>query len=549
MQDERPLFSVDEEDQRPRIPIDDEYALEIAAFRHRVIAEAFEADPGEVKAAVERAALVEYCAPRGLRCKPEVRTVWRWLAAYRKGGLFALCPKRRADRGTLRALKPELLAQAVRLRCEGKREKRATQSVIDILVRQKSPEPLTIARSTLDRHFQRLGVSRRQLHALGRRPFTRIETHAPFELLVADFHHGPYVRVGPHDEARRALLCAFIDHYSRYVPEGRYYLHEDFAALRFGFRRLLVAYGLMVKLYADNGASFQAHRFHGACQHLGITLVHSKAYVAESRGVIERYNRTLKEQFESEVRERDELLTLDELNSYYQAWLGERYHRDVHSETGQPPLQRFHDNIVVRPAPDPAQLEELLRLCEKRTVHRKWSTVEVHGIRYSVAGLRGRKVGVLYDPFALEYVLISFDGRIVQRAFPQKAGEVFPEPKPDRDQTPRTDYLELLRRDHARRSQAELAALRLAPAPQRSELALADLVVLLESCRGARLSRDEQKAADVFWRKMRPIPADAARDATDIALRRQGRNLHLSVYLDALTAHLVRMRTQKGPKP
>jgi hypothetical protein len=367
--------------------------------------------------------------------------------------------------------------------------------------------------------------------------------------VVVDFHHGPYVRVGHNDEARRALLCAFIDHYSRYVPEARYYLHEDFAALRFGFRRLLAVYGLMVRLYADNGASFQARRFHGACHHLGISLVHSKAYVAESRGVIERWNGTLKDQFESEVKERDELLTLDELNSYFQAWLGERYHTDIHSQTGQPPLARFRDNMVVRPAPDPVQVDELLRLYEKRTVHRKWSTVEVHGIRYSVAGLRGRKVGVLYDPFALEYVLISFDGRVVQRAFPQKAGEIFAEPKPDESQTPRTDYLELLRRDHERRSQAELAALRLAPAPQRSELALADLGALLESCRGARLLREEHKAAADFWRKMRPIPADAASDATDATVRRQGRNLHLSVYLDALTAHLVRLRTKKGQEP
>ena len=537
------------EDDGPRIHIDDEYALEIAAFRHRVIAEALEADSGGVTAAVEEAAGVEYSAPRGLRCKPEVRSIWRWLAGYRRGGLFALCPKRRTDRGTLRAFEAKLLEQAVKLRCEGKEEQRATKSVIDILVRQQSPQPLKLARSTLDRHFARLGVSRRQLHALGRRPFTRIETHAPFELVVTDFHHGPYVRVGHHDEARRALLCAFIDHYSRFVPEGRYYLHEDFAALRFGFRRLLAAYGLAVKLYADNGPSFQARRFHGACNHLGITLAHSKPYVAESRGVIERYNRTLKEQFESEVRERDELLTLDELNSYYQAWLGERYHRDVHSETGQSPLQRFRDNVVVRPAPDPVLVDELLRLYEKRTVHRKWSTVEVHGIRYSVDGLRGRKVGVLYDPFAPEYVLITFDGRVVQRAFPQKAGEVFAEPKPNQARQPRTDYLELLRRDHERRSQSELAALRLAPAPQASELALPDLVLLLESCRGARLTGDEHKAASAFWRKMRPIPSEAAKQATDAALRRQGRNLHLSVYLDALNAHLIRMRTQKGQKP
>jgi putative transposase len=538
------------EDEEPPIHIDNEYALEVAAFRHRVIAEALEADEGEITRAVENAAKVEYSAPRGLRCQPEVRTIWRWIAAYRKGGLFALCPKRRADRGSLRAFDPELLERAVDLRREGKKNKRSTKSVIDIIVRQSSPHPIEIARSTLDRHFVKLGVSRHQLHALGRRLFTRIATHAPLELVVADFHHGPYVRIGPSDKARRALLCAFIDHYSRYVPEGRYYLHEDFAALRFGFRRLLTGYGLVVKLYADNGASFQSHRFHGACKHLGIALVHSKAYVAESRGVIERYNRTLKEQFESEVRERDELLTLDELNTYYQAWSSERYHRDVHSETGQTPFERFRSNSVLRPAPDPAMVDELLRLHEKRTVHRKASTIEVGGIRYSVdPALRGRRVGVLYDPFALEYVLIAFDGRIVQRAFPQKAGEFFAEPKPDESRTQHTDYLELLRRDHERRSQSELAALRLTPPPQASELAFADLQLLLEDCRGARLTREEQKAASDLWRKMRPIPARAAREAANAALRRQGRNLHLSVYLEALHAHLIRMRTQKGRKP
>ena len=509
------------EDERPRF---DPHALEIAAFRHRVIAEAAEAAKGEITAAIKQAAEIEYPLPGGDRLKPEVRTLWRWLAAYREGGLFALCPKPRVDRGSLRAFEPALLDRAVGLRQEGKNHKRATKSIIDILVRQREGEPRQIARSTLDRHFDRLGVSRRLLHALGQRPFSRIETQAPFELVVTDFHHGPYVRLGPHDEARRALLCAFIDHFSRYVPEARYYLHEDFVALRFGFRRLLGAFGLPVTAFADNGASFHSHRFHGACKYLGITLVHSKPYVAESRGVIERFNGTLKSQFESEVRERDELLTLDQLNSYLQAWLGERYHRDIHSETGQAPGARFHDNAVLRPAPDPAQVDELLRLHEKRTVHRKWSTVEVEGIRYFVdPALRGRRVGVLYDPFALEYVLITFDGRVVQRAFPHRAGEVFAEPKPDDSNSPKTDYLELLRRDHERRSQAELAALRITPAPQASELALADLVLLLESCRGSRLTNDEQKATAAFWRKMRPLPTDAAREATKATLRRQAK--------------------------
>jgi putative transposase len=541
----------------------DDRALEIAAFRHHVIAEACEADEGEVAAAVHRAAAVEYSIPDGQRRRLDARTIWRWLAAYRRGGLLALCPQQRKDRGTLRAFAPAVLERAVALRREGKNEKRATASIIDILRRERdgatsqqdgaaNGELLSIARSTLDRHFDRLGVSRRQLRALGRRPFTRIETSAPLELVVVDFHHGPHVRVGPRGEVRRALLCAFIDHFSRYVPEARYYLHEDFAALRFGFRRLLVAFGLAVRMYADNGASFQSHRFHAACHHLGIRLVHSKPYVAESRGVIERFNGTVKGQLESEVKERDELLSLDELNAYFQAWLSERYHRDIHSETGQSPLERFRDNAVVRPAPDPAQLDELLRLCEHRTVHRKSSTVEVQGIRYAVApALRGRRVVVLHDPFAPEYVLISLDGRVVERAFQQKAGERFAEPKPDDADASsrRTDYLGLLRRDHERRSQAELAALRLAPAPTAAELALADLVALLESCRGARLTEEERTAAAAFWRTMRPIPTEAAANATAAALRRAGRNLHLAVYLEAITTHLVRLRTKKGPTP
>ena len=533
----------------------DDDELELAEFRYRIIAEALETGTGEITTALEAAASAEYPAPGGSFFKPGVRTLWRWLRAYKTGGLTALCRRSRKDRGTVRAFKPELLERAVSLRREGKKDKRATSTVIDILRRQRDPEvqpePLKISRSTLDRHFTRLGVSRRQLHVLGRRPFTRIETEAPLELVVVDFHHGPFVRVGTHGDTRRALLCAFIDHFSRFVVEGRYYLHEDFVALRFGFRCLLLAYGLPVKIYSDNGASFQSHRFHGACSHLGICRVRSKARVAESRGVIERLNGTLKSQFESEVWARDENLTLDELNSSFQAWLGERYHRDIHSETGQTPLERFRDHAVVRPAPDLAQVDELLRLHDKRTVHRKWSIVEVLGIRYSVDhALRGRRVGVLYDPFALEYVLITLNRRVIQRAFPQKAGEVFADPKPDDSSiSPRTDYLAMLRRDHERRSQSELAALRLAPAPEASELSLADLVGLLESCRGARLSSDEHNTAATFWRKMRPIPADAATDATRAALRRQGSNLHLSVYLDALNAHLIRLRTKKGAKP
>jgi len=526
----------------PRVP--DDHDLALAAFRHHLIAEALEADGDALVTILKAQAGQPRTDPSGRTRAVSVRTLARWLAAYRGGGFLALCPKRRKDRGTLRVIPPAVFARAQALRRQ--KTARPTKTVIDILVREKTVAPGAIARSTLDRHLAAQGLSRHTLRSLGQKTFRRIETTAPFELVVADFHHGPYVRTAD-GSLRRALLGAHIDHFSRYIPEGRYFLHEDYAALRFGFRRLLTGFGLPVTHYVDHGSAFQATRFHAACAGLGIRLVHSAPYQSECRGVVERFNRTVKEQFETEVRGREEPPTLDELNAYFEAWLAERYHHDVHSETGESPRDRFQRTAVLRPAPDLAQVDELLRLRERRRVHKKWATVEVLATRYVVdSSLRGRKVDVLYDPFAPESVLIVFDGRVVQRAVPQKPGEIPPPPTPPVPPGPATDYLALLRQDYERRTQRELAALRLRTAPAVPELSLVDLVTLLEGCRGTTLSPTERARAAACWRQWRPIDPEAAGNALRAAHRRLGPALHLECYLDALTTHLVRRRTKKG---
>lgn len=519
-------------------------ALEIASLRYRIIADAAEADGEGVTVAIREAASREYRDPYGKTVEVSERTLWRWLDAYRRMGLAALKPKRRKDAGKLQAIAPEVLDKAVRLRKA--QTTRATKTVIDILERLGKVEPGALKRSTLDRHFDRLGASRRMLHSLGTKVFKKILTTAPLELVIADFHHGPYVRLPGEDRARRALLLCFIDHFSRYILDGRYYLYEDFAVLRYGFRRVLLLYGPFALLYIDNGPSFQTARFHAACKNkeIDIRVVHSKPYVSEGRGVCERFNRTDKDQFESEAKGRDELLTLDELNAYFEAWLAERYHRDIHSETGEAPFERFHQNVTMREPPDLARIDELLRLRKSGKVHKKWCTVEVSGTRYLVdSPLRGRKVHILYDAFDTEYVLIEFDGRIIQRAFPQRPGETPPQPnepgKPEQD----VDYLALLRRDYEKRTRAELAALRHRPPQPQRELTRTELEGLITACRSAELCAVECNEVGARFRKLRPIDPKAARDALESARRRLGTGLHVGVYLDALQTFLVRMRT------
>ena len=527
----------------------DDRILDIAAFRYRLIADAIEAGPGEIGRVLASVASKEHITPSGNRVRFQVRTLWRYLSAYRRGGIKALAPAHRKDRGIRRSLSDHVFEEAKKLRQE--KTTRATKSVIDILVRKKIVLPGELTRSTLDRHLDLAGLSRRRLNTLGKKTFQKIKTEYPFELVVVDFHHGPYVRTSlPHEELtlKKGLLCAFIDHYSRYVPESRYYLHEDFVALRFGFRRLLTGYGLPVRQYADNGASFQANRFHAACDALGIQLVHSKAYTSEGRGVIERFNRTVKEQFESEIIGREEPLTLDELNAYWEAWLSERYHRDVHSETGEPPFDRFR-NAEIKRAPDLADIDELLRLRDRRTVHKKWSTVEVNNVRYQVdASLRGRRINVLYDPSDPAYVLICFDGRVVSRAYPQKPGDRPPElSNQSNSNTSKTDYLALLRSDFEARTQAELSTLGLRPKENIPELSLIELTQLLTRCRGQELSQNERSVISAFFRKMRPFDPQSARTTFESITRKLGTGLHIQNYLEALGRSVLRERMK--PKP
>ena len=267
-------------------------------------------------------------------------------------------------------------------------------------------------------------------------------------------------------------------------------------------------------------------------------------------GVIERFNRTVKEAFETEVRLRKEPPTLEELNAFWRAWLDERYHRRPHSETGEPPLERWQRLLATTEVRrvDPVLLDEVLRLHASRMVHRKTSTVEVLGVPFVVdTALRRRRVQVLYDPYDLSSVLIFYDGRRVERALPQVPGEApvsAPSAKPRPE--PSVDYLELLRKDHERRRGEQVAAIRFASAKRDdAALTVALLCERLRTCLGRPLGDVEKEHAATVLHTIAPVEIAVADVALKSAVAILGRGLHASQYLEALRAHVVRAR-RKG---
>lgn len=524
--------------------IGNEVQIQLAASRYRLIADALEAPKSERMGCLRAIAAKSHQVDGGEPFTVSVRTLERWVSNYEKSGITGLIRPRRKDWGKSKSVLPQALDRLITLRKEG--PMRSTPMLIDILERFGEVSTGSLKRSTLDRHLDRQSASRRMLGTLGTKRHIRLSFDNPLEFVVGDFHHGPYVRTES-GEIVRSKLEAFIDHTSRYVPESGYGLNEKLATVRRALRNLCTAHGAPLTLYLDNGSAFQAGRFHFGCEQIGIKLVHSKAYVSEGRGVIERFNRTVKEAFESEVKLRSELPTLEELNSFWRAWLEERYHRVIHSETKEAPLdrwQRLLQTTTLR-KPDPVLLDEVFRLHARRTVHAKTSTVEIGAVYFVVdTSLRKRRVDVLYDPHDLSSVLIYYDGRRQHRALQQRPGE-HPLPAVIKSPQPMTlDYLSQLKRDFDKRRKAELSELKFGAVPnsESSHLKISCLLEKLRACTGRSLGEVERKQASLVLETLSPLEISIADVALKIAEASLGHGLHASEYLKSLSNHVLQAR-------
>ena len=214
----------------------------------------------------------------------------------------------------------------------------------------------------------------------------------------------------------------------------------------------LACRGVPGNCYVDNGSAFVDAWLLRACGKLGIRLVHSTPHRPQGRGKIERFFRTVREQFLVEITDTSakqlagEQLTpaagLLELNALFTAWAESVYHHQVHSETGQTPLARWNDGWQ-RAGHGPIMasaeaLTEAFLWSEQRTVT-KTATVSLHGNTYQVeAALAGRKVELVFSPFNLEVIQVRHGGKSFGHAVPHvitrhahpKARPETPEPVP-----------------------------------------------------------------------------------------------------------------------
>ena len=432
-----------------------ERAQAIGLFRYQLICPALD----EGLSSKQRGKLVREIAaathtdPFGNQIQVSRETLDRWIRRYRAGGFEALVP-------APRRLAARTDAQVLELAASLKRENptRTVAQVARILGTATGWAP---SESTLLRHFHRLelmGPDAGEAPAV----FGRFEAADPNELWVGDALHGP--RVGD----RKTYLFAFLDDHSRLAVGYRFGFAEDTVRLAAALRPALAARGVPGGIYVDNGSAFVDAWLLRACAKLGVRLVHSQPGRPQGRGKIERWFRSVRQQFLVEVTDTtsedlaaagvDDATALLELNRLFMAWVQTEYHRRVHTETGQAPLARWQagwDRLGRTPAmPSADELTEAFLWSEYRVVT-KTATVSLHTNTYQVdPALVGRRVELVFCPFDLETIEVRYHDKSYGKALPHTISrhthpKAKPEtPEPEAPAATGIDYLTLTAAAH-----------------------------------------------------------------------------------------------------
>jgi putative transposase len=380
----------------------------IALFRYGLIAPLVleELPRGELTRRAQEIAARHYEIPGSQRTSVSVDTLLDWAFRYRHGGFEALAPKPRQDRGQSRAITPQLADLIERLKRENPH--RTGTTLLRELALSSGQGTAGLSASTLYRFLKQRGLSERQL--LAPPAHKKFEAEHSNQIWQSDMLYGPYVQ-RPGGGKRQAFLHATLDDASRLIPHAQFYPDQGLDTFLDCLRQAVAARGLPVRLYVDNAKVYRSPQLARIAASLGILIVHTPPYQPQGRGKIERFFRSVREQFLANL-DRQQTLTLEDLNPRLWAWIDNAYHSTEHRALGITPLLRWQRDIEhIRQLPPATDLRRLFFHRLDRVVRRDSTFLLQNRFYEAPPDLAGETIEVRFDPLDPASVEIYFQGQ------------------------------------------------------------------------------------------------------------------------------------------
>lgn len=358
--------------------MNDETRQQIALFRYAILAPLISGtyeDVNNRKGFFRDAARKTYTNPRGIDTTLSASTLERWFYQYHKHGFDALLPKRRVDTGISRKLDSDMIEQINHLKHEYPR-------IPATLIHQKLIDNGTITHgeislSTVNRYVNQLNLKHKYTI---NKDMHRYERPHINEVWCGDSSVGPYITIN--GKKKKVWIIAFLDDTSRLITGIDIFFNDTFVNVMSVLKSAVTKYGKPKILNLDNGSSYKNKQISLLAARIGTTLSYNPPYTPIGKAKIERWFKTLKQQWMSQLNMAD-FNGLDELRVSLFTYV-KLYNERVHSSlNGSSPVDRFFKESPLIKRLSEEQLNKGFLLELERRVSAD-NVVVLHNVEYEV---------------------------------------------------------------------------------------------------------------------------------------------------------------------
>lgn len=393
----------------------DDYAQRLGHFRFDVISPLLSDDPRPLCERFRLLAEQIWTLPNGQLRQFRAATIEDWYYDYQQHGLSALINPPRRDKGTQPAISEPIITEIDRILVEYENMKPA--NIIRLLDKRGVRTGGKPSDSSLYRYLRRRRPQRRGPRQ-ERRAF-----EAPYAgcMYQVDIMYGPHLRVpteaGGH-HMRQTYLLAVIDDFSRLICHAQFFLEQDLMTYLSVLEQAVRKRGIPDKIYCDNGKVFLSEQVKRIGAEIGSAVVHTAVRDAAAKGKIERFFKTVRDQFLDLEWTIETKRTLARLNQAFAIWL-DSYNNRSHSAIGRTPMEKWISSPrPPRPLSDQLDTDELFLLETKRVVKAD-GTFSLYGRRYeTLYTFAGKKVTVRYHGHDRTRVHVYFEQQYLGVARP-----------------------------------------------------------------------------------------------------------------------------------
>lgn len=395
--------------------MDENLKQSIALFKYSLIAplvtETF--TQATAKEYLEEISAKEYNTPQGTR-EYAPATIKEWLRLYRRFGIDGLYPKIRSDKGKPRNLSNDAKEFIISTKINS--PKRSAKSIYQELIAKGYVSYDQISLSTVQRFISKSNISSNKLEPVDRKAF---EFEFPNECWQSDISVGPYLNID--SKKHKTYIIAILDDSSRLVIHAEAFFTDNLLSLLSVFKKAVAKRGIPKKLFVDNGKVYKSNQMQFICASLGTILSFARPYSPQSKGKIERWFRTLQDQWMNVINWND-FSSLDELNSSLSKYVEEDYNSKVHSSINEKPIDKFVRHIdLIKFIPNKQEIDYIFLYRVTRKV-KKDSTISIQNILFEIPlKYVGDTISVRYDPTCMDKAYIfSEDNILLDTVYPVK---------------------------------------------------------------------------------------------------------------------------------